>query len=141
MTPQPFTVLMADDDIEDIELMEDAIRGVRSDVQLQKVMNGRAVLRYLEGKPDDQLPCLIILDYNMPELNGSEVLLELSREPRYQSIAKVVFSTSNAPAYIKECRNNGAIEYFVKPTSMEDLEKIVQKLMDYCRVKSPSNGI
>ncbi|MBO9682583.1 MAG: response regulator [Flavisolibacter sp.] len=134
MTSQPFTVLMADDDIEDIELVEDAIRASRIDIHLQKVLNGRAALHYLEQTPDDQLPCLIILDYNMPELNGSEVLSELSKEARYHSIAKVILSTSNSPAHIKECKDKGAIEYFVKPTTMEDLNKIVQKLMVYCRI-------
>jgi CheY-like chemotaxis protein len=132
MTSQPFTILMADDDREDLELMEEAMREYNSDVHFYKVYNGRAVLEYLESKPDDDLPCLVVLDYNMPELTGSEVLLELKKHRRYRHITKIIFSTSNAPTHIKQCKDNGAIEYFVKPTNMNDLKQIVQKLMSYC---------
>lgn len=123
---------MADDDLEDLELMEEAIRGFRADVQFYKVTDGRAALKYLEEQADDQLPCLIILDYNMPELTGSEVLTELSKEPRYHHLSKIIFSTSNSPAHIRECKDKGATEYFVKPTSMKDLNALIQKLMAYC---------
>jgi CheY-like chemotaxis protein len=132
MMRQPFIVLMADDDIEDIEMVEDAIKSLRSDVQFHKVMNGKAVLKFLDERTHSQLPCLIILDYNMPELNGSQVLAALCQHLRYQSISKVIFSTSNAPQHIKECRDNGALDYFVKPTNTKELEKVVEKLMTYC---------
>lgn len=132
MTSQRFTILMADDDTEDLELMEEALREYNSDVHFHKVNNGRAVLEYLESIPDDNLPCLVILDYNMPELTGSEVLLELNKDRRYRHITKIIFSTSNAPMHIKECKDNGAVEYFVKPTNMNDLKQIVRKLMAYC---------
>src|SRR5690348_2095731 len=115
-----YIILMADDDIDDLELIEEAVRDFRSDVQLHKVTNGKAVLEYLENQPDGQLPCLIILDYNMPELNGSEVLSLLSKMPRYKHVSKVIFSTSNAPMHVSECKNNGAVDYFVKPTNMRD---------------------
>lgn len=132
MTSPPFTILMADDDLEDLELMEEAMRESNGDLHFYKVQNGREVLDYLASKPDDQLPCLIILDYNMPELNGSQVLFELGKDPRYDGISKVIFSTSNAPTHINECRDNGAADYFVKPTTMEDLNRIVRKLISYC---------
>ena len=131
MTSQS-TILMADDDMEDLELLEEALKESNGNFRFYKVQNGREVLDYLESKPDDQLPCLIILDYNMPELNGSQVLFELNKDSRYDGISKVIFSTSNAPTYINECRANGANDYFVKPTSMGDLNRIVQKLISYC---------
>jgi CheY-like chemotaxis protein len=134
MASQPFTILMADDDLEDLELMEEAIRKVRSDLHFHTVTNGNAVLGYLEKQTDERLPCLIILDYNMPQLNGAEVLSELCKHPRYISIVKIIFSTSNAPFHIKECKDYGAAEYFVKPTNMQDLDSIVRKLMTYCIV-------
>jgi len=134
MLSQPFIILMADDDIEDLELMEEAIRDYVGDLHFHKVHNGRAVLEYLESKTDDHLPCLIVLDYNMPELNGSQVLSELSKKPRYNHIPKIIFSTSNAPTHVQECKENGAIDYFVKPTNMRDLKMVVQKLMSYCMI-------
>ena len=128
----PFTILMADDDREDIEIMEEAIKDQNGDVHFHKVFNGKAVLEYLHSKSQDQLPCLIVLDYNMPELNGSQVLFELNKNNRYHKIKKVIFSTANAPMHMKECRDNGADEYLVKPTNMSDLQQIAQKLLTYC---------
>lgn len=134
MTKALFTILMADDDLEDLELVEEAIVNLRADVQFHKVTNGAAVLSYLKDQEDNYLPFLIILDYNMPVLNGAEVLSELTKDPRYHHIPKIVFSTSNQPGHIKECRDNGAADYLVKPINMRDLNIVVQKLMAYCIV-------
>lgn len=131
-TSQPINVLVADDDKEDLELIEEAMRDYVSNLHFHKVNNGRLALEFLESKQDEELPCLIVLDYNMPELTGSQVLLELSKEPRYDDIAKVVLSTSSAPTHVKECKENGAVDYFVKPTNMGDLKQIVHKLLSYC---------
>jgi len=132
MASRAFSILMADDDIEDLELMEEAIRELHPDSRFHKVHNGMAALRYLQTRNDDDLPCLVILDYNMPEMNGAEVLSELSKEPRFKHLSKIILSTSSAPAHIKECKDKGAAEYFVKPTNMKDLNRIVQKLVAYC---------
>jgi CheY-like chemotaxis protein len=132
MASQPSTILMADDDVEDLELIEEAIRSHSRNLGFHKVPNGKAALDYLLSQSDDQLPCLIILDYSMPELNGAQVLAELSKEPRYDRISKIILSTSNAPIHIKECKDKGANDYLVKPTNMNELNTIVHKLMAYC---------
>lgn len=123
---------MADDDIEDLELMEEAILQLYPDSRFHKVQSGMAAIHYLQTRKDDDLPCLIILDYNMPEMNGSEVLSALSKEPRFKQLSKIILSTSSEPAHMKECKDKGATEYFVKPTNVNDLNRIVQKLVAYC---------
>jgi CheY-like chemotaxis protein len=132
MADQPKHVLMADDDLEDIELMETAIVFIEPSTSLHKVVNGKAVIDYLERQRDDELPCLIILDYNMPELTGSEVLAIICKEKRYENIPKVILSTSSTPAYINECMKNGATEYLVKPDNMTALTTMARKLLNYC---------
>lgn len=129
----PLTILMADDDFEDLELIESAITNIEPGADLHKVTNGKAVIDFLTNRPDTKLPCLIILDYNMPELTGSEVLALICKEKRYELIPKVVLSTSSTPAYIHECLNNGATEYFVKPDNIPDLAKLAQKMLNYCK--------
>jgi CheY-like chemotaxis protein len=132
MPTTPLTILMADDDFEDLELIESAITTIQPDAELHKVTNGQAVIDFLANQPDAKLPCLIILDYNMPELTGSEVLAVIKKEKRYDVIPKVILSTSNTPAYIHECMNNGATEYFVKPDNMPELRKLAKKMLNYC---------
>ena len=134
MTSKSLSILAADDDLEDLELIEDAFTSLHSEITLFKVTNGRAVIDYLKNLPDSDLPCLIILDYNMPELKGSEVLAKISKEERYAQIPKLVLSTSSAPLHIHECLSNGATEYYVKPTSMRELEIIAKKMLEFCKL-------
>jgi len=125
---------MADDDLEDIDLMETAITTIEPKANLHKVVNGRAVIDFLDRQSDYELPCLIILDYNMPELTGAEVLAVISKEKRYENIPKIVLSTSSTSAYINECLSNGATEYFIKPDNMTALATMAKKLLHYCNV-------
>ena len=81
------------------------------------------VLAFLEKAKDDELPSLIVLDYNMPNMNGAEVLEQLSKDPRYKKIPKIIWSTSNNSSYIKECMEKGATTYFVKPATHKNLEE------------------
>lgn len=126
-------ILMADDDIEDIELIEEAILNIEPDATLHKFFNGQSAIEFLHAAPDDSLPCLIILDYNMPELKGSEVLSFMKSKKRYDTIPKVVLSTSNASMHQYECLNNGASEYIVKPDNMKELNGLAKKLLTYCK--------
>lgn len=122
-------ILIADDDLEDLELIEDAILTAEPAVELHKFTNGLTAIEYLNSRLDKELPGLIILDYNMPELNGAQLLLSLKAQERYKSIPKVVLSTSNAPLHIHECLSNGASEYIVKPDTMKELYTLVKRLL------------
>lgn len=126
-------ILIADDDPEDIELMEMAFADVDPSAVLIKRNTGKEALDYLLNHADNQLPCLIILDFNMPELKGSEVLSIISKEERYDHIPKIVLSTSNAPIHQHECMTNGATEYFVKPASLKEINKLARKMLAYCK--------
>lgn len=60
---------------------------------------------------------------NMPQVNASQLVSAMKAQVRYQSIPKVVLSTSNAPIHIRECMNNGTTRYIEKANSMENLYK------------------
>ena len=135
MTESTLFILLADDDEEDLELIEDAILSHEPSAVLQKHSNGKAVIDFLHKSHDVDLPCLIILDYNMPELTGSQVLQLMSKHDRFENIPKVVLSTSGTPLHIHECISHGASEYFVKPNNMDELKTVAKKMLDYCRNK------
>ena len=128
-----FTILIADDDMEDLELIEDAIMRHDTASILTKLNNGKAVIDHLARLEGNNLPCLILLDYNMPELTGLQVLSVLKTEERYQSIPKIILSTSSTHIHIHDCISNGASEYFVKPNNLKDLDKLVLRILEYCK--------
>ncbi|WP_205511520.1 response regulator [Longitalea arenae] len=125
-------ILITDDDREDLELIEEAFLREEPTVQIQKFTHGKTALEFLNASVDQDLPCLVILDYSMPEINGSEMLLFMKQNDRYNHIPKIVLSTSNAPIHIHECLNNGATDYLVKPNSMKALQTLAKKLLAFC---------
>jgi CheY-like chemotaxis protein len=133
MAKNILNILIADDDPEDIELVEEAILHLEPEANLVKFFNGRTALEYLHSSLDHELPCLIVLDYNMPELNAAEILSLMRSKQRYDLIPKVILSTSNAHIHQYNCIRNGALEYIVKPNSMQGLALLANKLLAYCR--------
>ncbi len=127
-----YTILLADDDPDDQELIFLAFSKVSPDFQLHIVKNGREVIDFLSGSTDGKLPCLIILDYNMPEMNGAQVLQNLNGKNRYSKIPKVVLSTSNNPKYVEDCLVKGADAYRVKPDSFSQLIVIAKEMLTMC---------
>jgi CheY-like chemotaxis protein len=95
LVPSKF-ILCGEDDKDDEDLLKEVFTGVDESFSLSFVNNGARLVAALEQLQADELPCLIILDYNMPELNGAEILKELKRNNRYDHIPKIIWSTSGA---------------------------------------------
>lgn len=132
MLPAPLHILIADDDKEDIELLEESFRSALSSVELSTVDNGSAAVQLLNSAADSNLPSLIVLDYSMPLLSGPEVLSIIRSDPRFKDIPVAILSTSNSPAHIQACKNYGAVAYFVKPQSLPELENIAKRMIALC---------
>jgi CheY-like chemotaxis protein len=79
------------------------------------------------------MPCLIILDYNMPGMNGAEILKRLPKNERLHEVPKIIWSTSNAATYKKVCMESGASDYLVKPSKIKDLENMIRHMLSYCK--------
>lgn len=124
------TVLFADDDPEDQELLEEAILELEPLTQLHKVANGREALDYLEKCRDNELPSLIILDYKMPIMNAPDVLGYLLQNPRYHTISKAVWSSSRQAQYAQNCLEKGAHFYYEKPFNAAQLKILANGLLD-----------
>jgi CheY-like chemotaxis protein len=125
-------ILLADDDEEDQDLLKEALIQENPTAGIASVWNGQEVFSFLESCPEDSLPCLILLDYKMPMLNGPEVLDRLGGNPRYSSIPKAVWSTSSQQEYIDKCLGKGALQFFVKPNNPSELHKIANRLLSLC---------
>ena len=126
------TVIYADDDPDDLDLVEEAFRQYANNVEVITFRDGSQVLSYLKNIADaDPLPCLIILDINMPVLNGKEVLIRVRQIESLQSVPIVLFTTSSMPLdkSFAEHYNAG---FVTKPLGSEQMKVITQQFINHC---------
>lgn len=129
-------ILLVEDDPDDILLTKDAL--TESDIltDLEVVGDGEALLDYLRGRKDykDQScprPDLILLDLNMPRMDGREVLKELKSDPELSSIPVIVLTTSQQPEDITQIYRLGGNSFITKPVKFDELVKIMRNLGKY----------
>ena len=125
-------VLYADDDVEDKELIRDAFNEFSNSIDLLDFADGSALLRYVEQlQPLQPRPCLIIIDINMPGLDGKETLRRLRKLDGFEEVPAVLFSTSTLPseAAFARCFNAG---FVTKPLHNAQIQQIIEELMQHC---------
>lgn len=125
-------ILWADDDIDDLMLMRHVLQDLGDDYNITEVHNGQEALDYLEdSKVKDELPCLIILDMNMPILDGKETLAKLKKDEALKDIPVVFFTTSSSQMDKMYCKRN-SVEMITKPPQYANLKEAVQRLLKFC---------
>lgn len=124
-------VLLADDDLEDQEMLTEVIKEMDPDIKVDTVSDGREALSKLAGLTKAELPSLIILDYKMPYLNAAEVLEALAEDTRYTPIPKICWSSSRREEDIRRCLKAGASNYFEKPSTTTELRNVTKRMLDY----------
>jgi len=127
-------ILLGEDDIDDQELLKEVFASVDGSFRLLFANTGEQVLSALGKLHDDQLPCLIVLDYNMPGSNGADILKELKKEPRYDNIPRIIWSTSGSDTFKNICLQLGAVDYLIKPSSIKEMADIVRYMLSVCLV-------
>jgi CheY-like chemotaxis protein len=120
-------ILYVEDDPDDVMLMQEAFHDVEG-FALITLGHGGELLQYLERTLC--FPSLIILDINMPVLNGRETLSSLKKHPAYHSIPVVMFSTGNNPTERLFVAAYGT-DLVVKPNDFDGLRKAVRRLVSY----------
>ena len=127
-------ILIGEDDIDDQELLKEILASVDGSFSVLFVNTGEQVLSALRKLNDEQLPCLIVLDYNMPGLTGADILKELNNESRYTGIPRIIWSTSGSDLFKNTCLELGASDYLIKPTNLKEMEDIVRYMLSVCMV-------
>lgn len=121
-------VILVEDDCDDAELFVEFYQD-RADIALLPISgNGLELINYLENIPDDELPHLIVIDQNMPRMNGKQTLAFLKSNSRFCKIPAVIYSTYTDYNLIHECTQLGARMVALKPIDYDGY----QKMMDEC---------
>lgn len=132
-----FTILMANDDEDVCFLVEEALREVAPAVSIYFVENGEQLLDYLSRRNQYQdtnsfsFPDLIILDLNMPKIDGREALALLKSDPKFRRIPAVILTTSHREGDIINCYELGVNSFIVKPATFRILVEVMQSICRY----------
>ena len=130
--PPKSLVLYADDDIDDLLLLQEAFRDYAHVIDLLTFKDGIELLQYLEQRsPLYPALCLIILDINMPRLNGIEILRKLRGKADLTDVPVVLFSTSTLPSEAAVARSLKA-GFVTKPLVASQIKQIVGELLMHC---------
>lgn len=124
-------ILLAEDDIDDQEMLIEAIKQKDDSIKFLVANTGSKALKLLNNIAESTTtPSLILLDYNLPEISGAEILLKIKDIEKYKDVVKVVWSTSNSPVYQKKCMELGAFSYIVKPNGIEEIRSIAKTIIE-----------
>jgi CheY-like chemotaxis protein len=126
-------IIVVDDDIEDQLILTDYFKEFGNFNTVKFLPNGQQALNHLGTLADNGLPKLIILDLNMPILNGTQTLLQLKRNPRLKEIPVIIVSTSENENEKRKCLSMGAIDYLVKPMTYDEGFSMVEKFSEYLK--------
>jgi CheY-like chemotaxis protein len=134
---EPVSILIADDDLDDCLLARDALQEAHLSNDLRFVHDGEVLLDYLFRRGQYSAvgaaprPGVILLDLNMPRLDGREVLKQIKADPALRNIPVVVLTTSQREEDIDRSYSLGANSYITKPVTFSGLVEVMRGLGRY----------
>lgn len=135
-TEEKHCVIVADDDTDDQFMLKEAFSSLNFDKEICSVENGEDLLDFLNKKGKYArvslpIPKLILLDLNMPKIDGRQCLRMIRENKEFCKIPIVIFSTSNNPEDISQSYELGANSYIIKPYSYNELVEIIDVIKKY----------
>jgi CheY-like chemotaxis protein len=121
-------ILVVDDSCADVRLLREAVQEQGIVADLLAVEDGEQALAYLANGPR---PDLVLLDLNLPRVDGREVLTAMKDDPELRAIPVIVLSTSSSPGDVADCYARHANSYIVKPMHLEELGAVMRAIDDF----------
>ena len=131
---RPITVLMVEDDPDDVYLTREALRSSRLQITLQVVSDGASAMQYLRGVQEyagRRRPDLVLLDLNLPRMDGREVLAAIKEDPQLSGIPVVILTTSEAEEDIASSYRHHANCYISKPVDIDKFRSVVGSIESF----------
>ena len=126
------TIFCVDDDLDDLHLLKKAIASIDSEYEILEAYNGVEALAKLKDlSASGQIPALIVMDINMPKMDGRETFLAIKNYENLADIPLVILSTSSS-VLDRIFFHKKNIEYITKPIHFDTLVSIAEKLLVYC---------
>jgi two-component system, chemotaxis family, response regulator Rcp1 len=134
MNQNAVEVLLAEDNPGDVRLTREALLQSVVKMNVNIVMDGSEAMAYLRREGNywkAARPSLVLLDLNMPKMDGREVLAEMKKDPHLSCIPVVIFTSSEAEEDIVECYRLHAGGYVAKPTFVDQYTKAVKTIEEF----------
>lgn len=130
---QPLEILLVEDNPGDIRLIKEILKETKIQNNIQVAMDGEAALNLLfnDDLSVSRRPDLILLDLNLPKIDGRELLSEIKDSEDLKSIPVVILTTSTAEEDIIETYNNHANSYITKPVDLDHFIGVVESIKDF----------
>ncbi len=123
------TILLIEDDMIEVMKLNRTISKLEYPHKIIEAKNGEEALSILYKK--DRLPDIILLDLNMPKLNGIEFLSILKNDSELRYIPTIILTTSNNRKDVLECYKIGVAGYVIKPLKFGDYVELIKRVLDY----------
>jgi two-component system, chemotaxis family, response regulator Rcp1 len=127
----PVHILLVEDNPQDVEITRRALEKGQVKNRLTVARDGQEALDILEAIKSDDPPALILLDLNMPRLNGIEVLQVIKSDPNLRRIPVIVLTTSTREEDIVRAYDLGVNTFISKPVRFEDFMRVVMTIQEY----------
>ena len=125
-------ILCIDDDLDDVTLLQEALQSLDPEHLIITAQNGTTGLEKLRGlKEAGTLPCLIVLDLNMPVMDGRQTFAAIRKDQAFASVPVVIFSTSES-ALDRMFFSGKNCVYLAKPLSYPDLLETARRFLNIC---------
>ena len=131
---RPIEILLVEDNPGDVRLTLEALKGAKMHNNLSTVPDGEAAMDFLHRRGDHEdapRPDLILLDLNLPRMNGQEVLEEIKNDRELKSIPVVILTSSQAEEDIAATYGLHANCYVTKPVDLDEFVKVVRSVDDF----------
>ena len=133
-------ILLVEDDNVDVMTVKRALKDLKVSNQLVPISNGEEAIEYLK-KENTTKPCFVLLDLNMPKMNGAEFLKTVKADKTLKKIPVVILTTSNSEQDVIESFELGAAGFMVKSVDYEKFVETIQAIERYWTLsKLPWNG-
>lgn len=133
-TGRPAVVLLVEDNDDDVVLTRRGFERAKLSVNLHHVENGRECMAFLrnEGEyADAPTPDLILLDLNMPVMDGREVLEEIVKDDELRKLPVIILTTSSAESDLLHMYNLRCSSYITKPVDFKQFQQVINKIGEY----------
>ncbi len=134
MTQTQPSILVIEDNPGHFRILQKSLERQGIHLPLIQMEDGKRGLDFLLRREEfaaEPLPAilLMVLDLNLPRITGAELLKTLSQHAEVNRIPRVIFTTSDEPEDLAECKQYGFLQYFVKPPKYDELAAIINRLL------------